>query len=68
MVRYNFPGDENKSESYLFRRDWLLDRMKKTNWNVEEKISTSNKGRKPKPIPKPQIDLTKPRNKFFKFD
>lgn len=61
--------DENKDESYIRRRNWLLSRMKKTRWEEpEENLNISKKGRKPKEIPKPKLDLNNPRNKFFKFD
>lgn len=54
--------------NYIQRRDHLLKIMKKTNWDVEDEKPKSNKGRKPKPAPeRAKPDLTKPRNKFFKF-
>lgn len=31
-----FPGDENKTVSYINRRNSLLQRMKRENWDIEE--------------------------------
>jgi hypothetical protein len=61
--------DADKDPEYIRRRDWLLGRMKKQHWDLgEEKQPSAKRGRKPKLIPKPLVDQTKPRNKFFKFD
>jgi hypothetical protein len=61
--------DEGKDSDYIQRRNWLLDRMKRQRWDLEDEKKPQNKrGRKPAPPPTPNIDQTKPRNKFFKFD
>jgi hypothetical protein len=59
--------DEGKDPEYIRRRDWLVERMKKQCWKSEDEKPLSKRGRKPKEQPKPIIDQTKPRNKFFKF-
>jgi GH24 family phage-related lysozyme (muramidase) len=56
-----FPGDENKTVSYIDRRNSLLQKMKKENWDIEEqKIK--------KPLKQKQkvyyVDFSKTRNKF----
>jgi hypothetical protein len=60
--------DFDKDESYIRRRNFLLERMKKTRWDEEESKPQAKRGRKPSPPPKAQIDPNKPRNKFFKFN
>lgn len=59
--------DYGKDPSYIRRRNILLDQMKRTNWDDSEEEIKPKKPKKdftPKPI-KP--DLSKSRNKFFKF-
>lgn len=56
-----FPGDENKTESYIRRRNLLLNKMKKDNWDFEDiKIKKPLKQKKQVYY----IDLIKTRNKF----
>lgn len=61
--------DEGKSPEYIKRRDLLLDKMKKTRWDLdEEKPLCKKRGAKPKVKNQPKIDTTKPRNNFFNYD
>jgi len=69
MSQETFPGDEDKSESYIRRRNLLLSFMRNQKWDEPNESKPSKpRGRKPAPPKKPQIDLTKPRNKFFKYE
>lgn len=45
----------------------LYYKVKHTNWGAAETTPTLPKGRKPAERPKPVEDLTKPRNKFFRY-
>lgn len=60
--------DDNKDESYLRRRNQLLNFMQRQRWDDdEEKIS--NRGRKPKIKIKPiQKERISKKDKFFKFN
>jgi hypothetical protein len=60
--------DEGKSEEYIRRRNWLLEKVKRTKWDDVEEKPQSKRGRKPKSKPKPMVDLNKPRNKYFKYN
>jgi hypothetical protein len=69
--------DFGKDEDYIQRRNFLLKMMKKQRWDDSGDSNSPlppKRGRKPvvsKPKqqnPIPKIDITKPRNKFFKFD
>lgn len=59
--------DEGKDESYIRRRNHLLEMIKKEKWEVDEKPQCNKRGRKPKEAPKPIIDLEKPRNKYYSW-
>jgi hypothetical protein len=55
--------DKDKDESYIRRRDLLLQMMKRQQWDDEPKQPSKKKG----PKPKQQIPKTNNQNKFFKF-
>lgn len=63
MVNFN----EGKDESYIRRRNHLLEMMKKEKWDVDEKPQCKKRGRKIKEKSKPNIDLEKPRNKYYSW-
>lgn len=59
--------DEGKSESYIRRRNWLLEQMKKTRWEDPDEKPYCRRGRKPAPKPQASIDMNKPRNKHYSW-
>jgi hypothetical protein len=58
---------EDKDESYIRRRNHLLEKIKKEKWEVDDKPQSKKRGRKTKEAPKPNIDLEKPRNKYYSW-
>jgi hypothetical protein len=62
------PIDKN-SDEYKKRINHLLGVIKKERWEVDiDDTPKTKRGRKPKPLPQPKVDMENPRNKkFFKF-
>lgn len=62
MDKNIFKGDENKSESYLRRRDLLLGLMKRERW-----CDIDDRPRRPLKIKPPTnfVDISKRRNQFL---
>jgi len=58
---------EDKDESYIRRRNHLLEKIKKEKWEVDDKPQCKKRGRKIKEAPKPNVDLEKPRNKYYSW-
>jgi hypothetical protein len=58
---------EDKDESYIRRRDHLLEKIKKEKWEVDDKPQSKKRGRKTKEASKPNVDLEKPRNKYYSW-
>jgi hypothetical protein len=61
--------DKDKDESYIRRRNILLEKMKRQQWNDDgDKPLPKKKGPKPKSVvPKVINDPQRKNNKFFKF-
>lgn len=55
--------DFDKDPSYLWRRNWLLNRMKKTNWDEVDEDEYVSPVKQPKQQP-----IVKGQNKFFNFN
>ena len=56
-----------EQERLAHYRAAFLEKVKKWKWNDEEECPYKRRGRKAKPIPKPTIDYTKPRNQKYKW-
>lgn len=59
--------DEGKDESYIRRRNHLLEMIRKQRWDIDEEPQCAKRGCKPKETPKPSIDLEKSRNKYYNW-
>ena len=57
--------DADKDESYIRRRNWLLNQMKRTRWDEPDEKLYCRRGRKPAPKPQAIVDMDKPRNKHY---